>query len=283
MPEWFNTIVAVPVVVKALQLVVLALLFLAARSVARMVRRQVERRLAAAVLDADRRHRLQTLHRVGYGAAITVLAALALVMGLQVVGLPIGPLLGSAGVVGLAISLGAQTLIRDYLGGIFILAEDQFRVGDQVTVAGVTGEVVRMTMRVSYLRDVDGKLHTVPNGDIRLISNHTREWSRAVVDLNLDYGIDMAAAQRALQMAIARLLSDEAVKDLVIGQPDVMTWNNLSDWAVQVRLLARTLPGKQWKVGQALRQVAVEALREAGYVVGPGVPVWREGGKSDAA
>jgi small conductance mechanosensitive channel len=277
MPEWFNTIVAVPVVVKALQLLLLVALFIVARAVARVVRRQVEKRLETAVLDADRRHRLQTLHRVGYGAAITVLVTLTIVMGLQVVGLPIGPLLGSAGVVGLAISLGAQTLIRDYMGGIIILAEDQFRVGDQVTVAGVTGEVVRMTMRVSYLRDVDGKLHTIPNGDIRVISNLTREWARAVVDLNLDYGVDMAAAQQALQGAIAKLMQDEAVKDLLLGQPEIVTWNNLSDWAVQVRLLARTFPGKQWLVARAVRQAAVEALQAAGYQVGPALPVWRAG------
>jgi small conductance mechanosensitive channel len=283
MPEWFNTIVAVPVVVKILQLLLLAVLFVVARAIARVVRRQVEKRLESAVLDADRRHRLQTLHRVGYGAAITVLLTLAVVMGLQVVGLPIGPLLGSAGVVGLAVSLGAQSLIRDYLGGIFILAEDQFRVGDQVTVAGVTGEVVRMTMRVSYLRDVDGKLHTVPNGDIRVISNHTREWARAVVDLNLDYGINMAAAQAALQGAIDQVLRDETVKDLLIGQPDIVTWNNLSDWAVQVRLLARTLPGKQWLVARALRRWAVEALHGAGFEVGPALPVWRAGANTDAA
>lgn len=264
MPEWFSEIVAIPIVTKSLQLLVLLVLFVLARAMLRAAQRQLGRQLEAAVLDADRRHRLRTLHRVGYTTALTVLIVLAIFTGLQIVGLPIGPLLGSAGVVGLAISLGAQSLIRDYLGGMLILAEDQFRVGDVVTVAGVTGEVVRMTMRVTYLRDGDGKLHTVPNGDIRLISNFTREWSRAVVDLNLDYQTDMAQAQAALQKAVERLMAEPATRDLVLGEPDVVTWNNLGDAAIQVRLMARTLPGKQWGVARELRRHAVEALREAG-------------------
>jgi small-conductance mechanosensitive channel len=264
MPEWFDAIIAIPIVTKALQLLVLLVLFVLARLMLRTAQRQLGRQLEAAVLDPDRRHRLRTLHRVGYTTALTVLIVLAIFTGLQIVGLPIGPLLGSAGVVGLAISLGAQSLIRDYLGGMLILAEDQFRVGDVVTVASVTGEVVRMTMRVTYLRDSDGRLHTVPNGDIRLISNFTREWSRAVVDLNLDYKTDMAQAQTALQTAVERLMAEPATRDLVLGDPDVLTWNKLGDAAVQVRLVARTLPGKQWAVARELRRHAVQALQTAG-------------------
>jgi small conductance mechanosensitive channel len=275
MPEWMTTLVTLPLVAQLIQLLLVAAFFVLARAVVRLARRQVERRLELSVLDPDRRLRLQTLNRVGYGVAISVVLAITLIMGLQVVGLPIGPLLGSAGVVGLAISLGAQTLIRDYLGGIFILAEDQFRVGDQVTVSGVTGEVARMTMRVTYLRDVDGRLHTVPNGDIRIISNLTREWARAVVDLNLDYAADMATAQRALQSALNSVLADAEVKDLIIGEPDIVAWNNLGDSGVQVRLLARTLPGKQWHVARELRRQAVAALQSAGLQLTPPGPVWR--------
>jgi small conductance mechanosensitive channel len=264
MSEWLDTLAAVPLALVILQLALLALFFILVRMIARMVRSRVQHGLETAVLDADRRHRLETLHRVGYGATITALAVLTLFMALQIVGLPIGPLLGSAGVVGLAISLGAQTLIRDYLGGILILAEDQFRVGDVVEVGGVAGEVVRMTMRVTYLRDLHGKLHTVPNGDIRVISNLTRDWSRAVVDFNLELGADMDRVQGVLQSAVARAQVDPAIKDLIIGDPDIVTWNNVTDWAIQVRLLARTLPGKQWGVARELRRHGLAELKAAG-------------------
>jgi len=196
-----------------------------------------------------------------------VVVFLTAMTALPLVGLNIGPVLASAGVVGLAISLGASTLIRDYLGGLFILAEDQFRVGDVIEVAGVSGEVVRMTLRVTYLRDVFGKLHTVPNGDIRIISNLTREWARAVVDLNLEYGVDMAQATEALNAAMRDLQADETVKDHLLGEPVIASWNNLTEWAVQVRLMVRTLPGKQWAVAQALRRHAMQALAGAGIRV----------------
>jgi small conductance mechanosensitive channel len=147
-------------------------------------------------------------------------------------------------------------------------------------VSGVSGEVVRMTLRVTYLRDVYGKLHTVPNGDIRVISNMTREWARAVVDLNLEYNVDMARATEALTAALERLQSDEAVKDSLIGAPDIVSWNNLTEWAVQVRLMARTLAGKQWAVSQALRRHAVQALSDAGIQVALPAAALRSGGSN---
>jgi small conductance mechanosensitive channel len=134
-----------------------------------------------------------------------------------------------------------------------------------------------MTLRATYLRDNLGKLHTVPNGDIRVIGNATREWSRAVVDLTLPAGADVGRANQALQAGLARLASDPAVRDLLVGEPELVSWNNLIDWAVQVRLAARTLPGQQAAVAQALRRVAVEALRGAGILAGPAAPVSAEG------
>jgi len=97
-----------------------------------------------------------------------------------------------------------------------------------------------------------------------VISNLTRDWSRAVVDFNLELGADMDRVQGVLQSAVARAQIDPAIKDLIIGDPDIVTWNNVTDWAIQVRLLARTLPGKQWGVAQVLRRYGLEELKEAG-------------------
>jgi moderate conductance mechanosensitive channel len=195
---------------------------------------------------------------------VVIIGMLTLAMILQAVDVNIGPLLASAGVAGLAVSLGAQVLIKDYIGGVLILAEDNFRVGDVIEVNGVSGEVVRITLRMTYLRDLEGKLHAVPNGDIRLVTNLTREWARAVVDLTLAYGADSARVNRAMEDVTARLQADPAVKDALLGPAEVLSWNNHSDLGVQVRVMVKTRPGQNWLVSRVVRQLALEALAAEG-------------------
>jgi small conductance mechanosensitive channel len=268
LPIWLVALLNAPVLGTILKLLFVVLVFIVVRFLLRVGERQLERRLEATVKDEDRRNRLNTLLRAGYGAAIGLLLLITAAMALQLLGLDIGPLLASAGVVGLAISLGAQSLIRDYMSGVLILAEDQFRVGDQIEIAGVSGEVSLMTLRVTYLRDQYGKLHTVPNGDIRVISNVTRDFSRAVVDLNLPLSIDMAKAVAALREALGQLRADPTLKPMLLADPEVIPWNNVTDAAVQVRLTARTTPGEQAMVAQAMRRVAAQALGASGALPG---------------
>jgi small conductance mechanosensitive channel len=137
-------------------------------------------------------------------------------------------------------------------------------VGDVVEIGGVAGEVVRMTLRATYLRDATGKLYTVPNGTVRLISNVTRDWARAVVDVTLDYAADPAKLDAAMQSVAARLKAEPSIAGFVMGEPEAITWSNLTEWGMQVRLMAKTLPGKQWAVSRWLRRYAVEALQEQG-------------------
>jgi small conductance mechanosensitive channel len=229
-----------------------------------MVVRRIERRLELHVGDIDRRRRLNTLLHAGQGGLTIVVLAISLMMALELFGFNIAPLLASAGVVGLAISLGATTMIQDYIGGAIILSEDQFRVGDVVEIGGVAGEVVRMTLRATYLRDAAGKLYTVPNGSIRVISNITRDWARAVIDLTLDYAVDPARLEAAMQTVTDRLKAEPSISGWLLGEPEAITWSNLTEWGVQVRLMAKTLPGKQWTVSRWLRRFAVQALQEQG-------------------
>ena len=244
-----------------LKLFLLLILLLVLRRGLRVVLIGLARHLEGRVQEVDRRRRLDTLLRAGYGVAAFVLILIAATMALGVIGLNITPLLTGAGVLGLVVSLGAQTLIKDYLGGIVILAEDQFRVGDVVEVAGMGGEVVRMTLRATYLRDAPGKLYAVPNGDIRIIANLTREWARAVVDLNLDYGADLGRAEAALQLAAVQLQADPEVKSLLIGPLDRFMWNDMTGRAQQVRLMVRTFSDQQFLVTRKLRRYAIEALQ----------------------
>jgi small conductance mechanosensitive channel len=264
MPDQIQTILALPVLGTALKLLLLVVLLVFMRRGLRILVNGVSHRLEARVLEIDRRRRLDTLLRAAYAAATVVLVLVAGTMALGLFGLNIVPVLASAGVVGLAISLGAASLIKDYLGGIIILAEDQFRVGEAAEVAGVSGEVVRMTLRVTYLRDLQGKLYAVPNGDIRTIANLTREWARAVVDLNLDHSADLSKAEQALERAAERLKADPQAKGLLIGEVERILWNDFSGWAHQVRVVVKTIPGQQFLVTRLLRRYSVEELQAAG-------------------
>jgi len=255
---------AMPIVGAFLKLALLVLLLLLIERAMGAAVRRIERRLDGRVGDIDRRRRLDTLLRAGQGTATVVLLAIGLAMALELFGFNIGPLLASAGVAGLAVSLGATTMIQDYIGGMIILSEDQFRVGDVVEVGGVAGEVVRMTLRATYVRDATGKLYTVPNGSVRVISNLTRDWARAVVDLTLEYETDPAKLDAAMKLVVERLKADESVNSFLLGEPETITWSNLTEWGVQLRLMAKTLPGKQWAVGRMLRRYAVEALQAQG-------------------
>jgi len=259
-----DAVLALPLIGAFIKLALLIVLLLFFRRALDVAVRRIEQRLDGRVGDIDRRRRLDTLLRAGHGAVTILVLAIGLTMALELFGFNIGPLLASAGVAGLAISLGATTMIQDYIGGMIILSEDQFRVGDVVEVGGVAGEVVRMTMRATYVRDAAGKLYTVPNGSIRVICNLTRDWARAIVDLTLEYETDQAKLDAAMQSIMERLKADPTVNGFLLGEPESITWTNLTEWGVQMRVMAKTLPGKQWAVAQRLRRYAVEALQAQG-------------------
>jgi small-conductance mechanosensitive channel len=264
MPAQIESILTLPIVDGLAKLVLLILVLLVFGRALEGAVRAIERRLEGQVVDVDRRRRLDTLLRAGQGTVTVVVLALGLAMALELFGFNIAPLLASAGVAGLAISLGATTIIQDYIGGIIILSEDQFRVGDVVEIGGVAGEVVRMTLRATYLRDAAGKLYTVPNGNVRLISNVTRDWARAVVDLTLEYETDPARLDGAMQSVMERLKADPSINTFLLGDPETISWSNLTEWGVQMRVMAKTLPGKQWAVARVLRRYTIEALQSQG-------------------
>ena len=200
----FVSTLETPVVMMALQLALLLALALLARFGLRLAARQVEKRLGKTTRDAERFARLQTLVQIGRGATWALIVLAAGLMALHTLGIDITPLLAGVGVAGLALSLGAQTLIKDFIGGALILIENQFSVGDVIKAGEVAGGVERITLRATYLRDIEGKLHVVPNGDIRTVSNLTAEWARAIVDLHVDFEADMSRVMRALEAAAAR-------------------------------------------------------------------------------
>ncbi len=244
-----------------LRIGVIIFLALVARWLLRFAARRIERRVIGTITNREHQLRLRTVIQVAYSLAFVVLLAFTILMILSALNVDIGPLVAGVGVIGLALSLGAQSLIKDFIGGTLIFVEDQFAVGDVIAVGSVSGEVERITLRTTYLRDTLGKLHIVPNGDMRIVSNLTAHWSVAAVDLSIAYDADMAAARQALHAALDRVQNDETLKPLLLETPQIMEWNSLTSSGVQVRVQAKTLPGKQWAAMAGLRHYAVEALQ----------------------
>ena len=223
-----------------------------------------EKRLKQPGTNEERLRRLKTLGHAGLSIGYIIIFLIVLLMILRELGIDITPILASAGVVGLALSLGAQTLIKDYLGGILILVENQFTIGDVITVGQLTGTVERLTLRLTYLRDAEGKLNLIPNGDIRILSNLTTQWSQTVVTFNLDYETDMQSALRVLEEAARLVQADSEIAPALVEAPYALGWTGFNDWAVQMQLITKTLPGKQWLVARAMRKTALELLQKEG-------------------
>jgi small conductance mechanosensitive channel len=225
--------------------------------------RKAVERILATEMEADRRARLRTIISASKNTlriCILALAGMGIMAGF---GVDFGPILAAAGIAGLAISLGAQTMIKDFLGGFIILLEDQYRVGDTISANGVDGTVERITLRRTNIRTADGTLFVVPNGDIRIVGNNTRDWSRATVELNLAYDGDITRAVTALNDAMATAAADPKIAPVLLEPPEILGWNQTNDLGVRVRLQAKVKPGQQWAVSRELRRFALTALHEA--------------------
>lgn len=166
----------------------------------------------------------------------------------------IGPLLAGVGVAGLAISFGAQSLVKDIISGFFIVVENQFGVDDIVEINGKAGVVERMTLRVVMLRDVEGVLHIIPNGSITVVSNRTREWSRAVLDVGVAYKENVDDVIRVMRDVGKQLWEDREWQVKLTEEPAVWGVEALGDSSVNIRLVASTQPGRQWEVRRELRR-----------------------------
>ena len=233
-----------------------------------IVNLEAERRVNAAYVDEyDRRARLMTLLRTAVTSMRALIITVALLITLSTIGIDIAPVLTAAGIVGLALSLGTQTLVKDILGGLIILLEDQYRVGDVITVGDVSGEVEQITLRRTDIRDINGRLHIVANGDVRAVGNDTRDWSRSLIEINLAFDSDVTKAVEALESAMARATADPEAGAMILEPPEIFGWNQFSDWAVTVRLRAKVKPGTQWQVSRVLRRCAMESLRAAGMTI----------------
>jgi moderate conductance mechanosensitive channel len=164
------------------------------------------------------------------------------------------PLLATAGVAGLALSFGAQSLVRDLISGTFILLEGQFAIGDVVRVGTTAGMVERITLRTTTLRDHEGVVHVIPNGEIKTVSNLTKTWSRAVLDVGVAYRENVDEVMAVLRDLCAAMYADEDWHALFLEEPQVVGVQGFADSSVTIRVSAKTLPLKQWDVAREMRR-----------------------------
>jgi len=172
---------------------------------------------------------------------------------LSEVGVPIAPMLASFGIAGIAIGFGAQYLIRDVIAGIFIVFENQYRVGDVVKVADISGLVEEITLRKTVLRDLDGIVHHVPNGDIRVASNYTRHFARVNLNVSVAYGTDLDHAISVINRVGKELAEDEKWRHAIKSPPQVLRVDNLGSSGIDIKILGDVKPMQQWAVMGELR------------------------------
>ena len=234
--------------------------------------RLIARRIVKSVDDGDdtalteREQRGYTIAQLLKSLGRVAIIGVAILLSLNVF-VNIGPLLAGAGILGLAISFGAQSLVKDVITGFFFLLEGQFAVGDVIEVAGKSGVVERMTLRVVMLRDANGAVHMIPNGQITMVSNMTRKWSRAVVDVGVAYGTDVDKALSVFRDEAERFSRDKEWASRFDGEPEVVGINSLDESQITIRTLLRTHPGQQWAVGREFRRRILARLAHEGIEI----------------
>ena len=206
------------------------------------------------VEDSELDRRTKTIFRVIHSTGVVIIIGTATMMILTEMGVAITPVLASVGFVGLAFGLGAQTLVKDMIAGLFILIEDQYTVGDVAEIGGITGTVEHMTLRATELRDLYGTVHVIPNGEIRIVANKSRDWSRAIVDVNVTYDEDVDTAVQTLQEIGEAMAQDETMAPLLQEPAMVTGVEGLENWSVRLRIMVKTLPNAQWEVQRYLRR-----------------------------
>tara|TARA_B100000029_G_scaffold510943_1_gene603682 strand:- start:1042 stop:2067 length:1026 start_codon:yes stop_codon:yes gene_type:complete len=209
--------------------------------------------------------RTETLTSVLSSMANLAIWTVATLMALGEIGINLGPLIAGAGIVGVAVGFGAQSIVKDFLSGMFMLVEDQYGVGDSVDVGLASGTVERMTLRTTILRDTNGSVWYIPNGEIARVGNRSQVWSRAVLDIDVAYDTDLRHAQDVMKrVAVGLWEDDEFEEGDIIEEPQVVGVQNLGIDGITLRLVAKTDPSEQWAVARELRIRIKEAFDTEG-------------------
>lgn len=198
--------------------------------------------------------RAQTISVLLTSTVVVAIWTIAILTVLGIVGIEIGPLVAGAGIAGIALGFGAQTLVRDCIAGLFTLIEDQYGIGDVIDLGEATGVVERISLRTTVLRGVDGTVWHVPNGVVQRVGNKSQLWSIALVDVAVAYDTDLTAARDALTRAATNVCESEAFADMIIEPPSVLGVEALAADGITLRVVTKVEPGSQWDIQRAIRE-----------------------------
>ena len=235
-------------------LAILLLAFILIRLLSVITRKMVEFSKRTSLHPAVRAQQISTIVGVVRSVGIFAIVLVALMQALLAVGINVAPLLASAGIAGLAIGFGAQTLVKDVINGFFILAENQFEIGDQIRAAGVQGTVEEITMRRTILRDADGTVHTVPNGSMQIVSNLTRDWTQVTLHVAVDYSEDSDRVIKLLREVAQEFYNDAEFHPDVVAELEVPGIERVTGQEVDYLMLVKVRPGRQYAVARELRR-----------------------------
>jgi small-conductance mechanosensitive channel len=222
-----------------------------------------------ALVDERRKQRVRALGAILRSAASVTIFAIAGFVVLGDLGINLAPLLASAGVVGVAIGFGAQNLVRDYLSGVFMLVEDQYGVGDVITVGEATGTVENVTLRITRVRDVNGIVWHIRNGAIEKVGNESQGWARAVIDFPVPFEADLVTIRNLLRETGDTMWNEPTWRAVMLEAPEVWGAQALTKEQVVMRIVAKTAPLRQWEVEREMRARVKAALHEAGIMPSP--------------
>ena len=200
---------------------------------------------------------------------VVAFIAAALVIAEQL-GISVTPLLAGAGVAGIVIGFGAQSLIKDLINGVFILIEQWYQVDDVVSVGGITGSVEKFNLRTTVLRDIEGTVHYIPNGEITVLGNRTHLWSRAVVEVGVHYNEDAGRIVEVLEEIFDDIMADKKYKKMILERPSILGDDGISelgDSAIIFKLVCKVKPGEQWNIGRQIRKRIKDKFDEVGIEI----------------
>lgn len=244
----------------------------------RLFAREAAEGMAQDVPQIEVERRRHTLEGLVYRAVRVIILIIAFLMTLQVLRLDIGPAIAGLGIVGLALSLGAQHLVRDYVAGAFVLIENQYSKGDIVNIAGVTGAVEDVSLRRTTLRDFDGTVHYVPHGLIQTASNLTRTWAGINLDVPVPYEQDLALVSAAVDAAAQQLADEPTWTGRILEAPRVVRVERIAEQGLIVKVFGKVTPQSRFVAAGELRRLIVEEGARRGMVIG-----WRAVSEGQAA
>lgn len=232
------------------------------------LRELATRRASRASEQAERgRQRAQTLGTVLRSIASLVIYTIAAFMALSEFDVNLGPLIASAGIIGIAVGFGAQSLVKDFLAGIFMLVEDQYGVGDIVDLGDAAGVVEEVKLRTTKLRDVHGTLWYMPNGEIRRVANMSQEWARAVLDIEVAYDTDLEHAMTVIKVVADSVWEDNLANATILDEPEIWGVERFASDAIAIRLVVKVEPAEQWAAAREIRRRLKVAFDDAGIEI----------------